>query len=132
MGWTFLSSAKEKKDIIQDCIRPHANYKCIRQSNSGNELWTIWLDTLTNTKSIVLFILAKQDGSWGYKDIPESMGPFYFKCPLSFLKECTVQNEVWRVRVRQYHEQQNTYRRVKAAERRDEVRSASEKSPAEM
>lgn len=103
MGWTFLYNAPEKRHVIEECLRNGGRVECVKKAVHGNELWTIWHDKETDKKHIILFLLAKQDGNWGYKDISESMGPYYHKCPLSFLKEVPETNPDWRARVRAYH-----------------------------
>ena len=132
MGMTFIHNAQQKSDIINICIAPmhriNGTRQCIKKSVTNNELWTIWLDTETNTKSIVLFILAKESNPscWGYKELSESESPYYFKCPLYFLAEVPVACEEWRQKVREYHNHINQGRRIKAAEKRDAKNSSAE------
>lgn len=50
-------------------------------------------------KIISVIKIVKYDGEFGYKDMDESMGPFYYDCPKSILKESTIQTETaikWR------------------------------------
>ena len=112
MGWTFLYDAPEKRDVIEDCTRGSDKLKCVRKAVHGNELWTIWHNTETNCKYIVLFLLARRDSNWGYKDMTESMGPFYYQCPLSFLDEVPVANEEWREKVQAFHAQKKDNRKL--------------------
>jgi hypothetical protein len=64
---------------------------CIR----GNCLWKIavvedlvggeWIEKI---RLIALDLLAKgsrPDEGWGYKDMDETMGPYYYSCPISYL-----------------------------------------------
>ena len=57
---------------------------------------------------IVLFLLRKfPGGTWGYKDIEESMGPCEVNCPLAYLEMAPDPDgeygQDWRERVRQHH-----------------------------
>lgn len=112
MGWTFLYDAPEKRDVIADVTKGSDTLKCVRKAIHGNELWTIWQNTETGLKYIVLFLLARSNGNWGYKDMTESMGPYYYQCPLSFLDEVPVVNEEWRKGVRSFHEEQKRNRKL--------------------
>lgn len=50
-------------------------------------------------KIISVIKIVKDEGEFGYKDMDESMGPFYYDCPQSILKESTIQTETaikWR------------------------------------
>jgi hypothetical protein len=105
MGWTFLYNAPDKSQVIEECTRGSDKLRCIRKASHGSELWTIWEDTETKHKTIVLFLLARKDRNWGYKDMTEAMHPYYYQCPLSFLDEVPVANEDWREKVRKYHKQ---------------------------
>ncbi|WP_240754701.1 hypothetical protein [Parasulfuritortus cantonensis] len=44
---------------------------------------------------------------WGYKDLCESMGPYYYTCPLSYLDMVPVANADWRGQVRAWHAARN-------------------------
>jgi hypothetical protein len=109
MSWIFLWNAPDKKQVIEECIKPDANGKCIKHSCYGNELWTLWENA--SGKFIVLFLLDRErEGNWGYKTMHESCGPCYYKCPLAFLAECPVTNQNWREKVLAYHEEQRINR----------------------
>ena len=108
MGWTFLYDAPHKQIVIDECTNPPHNgpSKCLKHSVKGNELWTIW--ERDGKKSIVLFLLAKSEGNWGYKDMDEAMNPYYYKCPLKFLNEVPVVNQEWRDKVIEYFNNKKT------------------------
>lgn len=115
MSWTFLHNAPDKRQVIETCTKGSDKLKCIMKAVHGNHLWTVWQDSVTKNKSIVLFLLGKDHGCWGYKDITEHMGPSYYDCPLSFFDEVPepesnsaptcpfVYSVSWREKVRAYH-----------------------------
>ncbi len=121
MGWLYSCGAS-KKDVIQDVIKKqswvssHTGYTnvvdTLKYVVRGNVVWTVKQcsqDTgdivYTKNPFIVCYLLGKQkDYGWGYKDIEESMGPFYYSCPLSFLKDVPVTNQGWRDNVVKYRE----------------------------
>ncbi len=51
---------------------------------------------------------------WGYKDLCESVHPYYYSCPLAYLEMVPVACETWRERVREYHARQKRRLRVGA------------------
>ena len=111
MGWTFTSGA-ERADIIADHIESwsddtHAG-QIIRHCLKGNVLWTVRSIIDKSTRRIERYIgcdlLQRQRGfGWGYKDLCESMHPYYYTCPLAYLDMVPVACEKWRDGVREYH-----------------------------
>ncbi len=110
MGWTFLHNMPDKRQVIEMCTRGSKTLQCVMKAVHGNHLWTVWQDSVTKNKSIILFLLGKNQGDWGYKDITEIMGPWEYDCPLSFLDAVPEPNtrsaKEWREKVRKYHEQE--------------------------
>lgn len=49
----------------------------------------------------------QKDYGWGYKDLDEICGPYYYSCPLKYLDLVPIEtyggNDEWRENVRQYH-----------------------------
>jgi hypothetical protein len=57
-------------------------------------------------------LLRKHPGhGWGYKDLTESMHPYYYTCPLSYLETVPVACEEWREQVREYHDKKRKSKR---------------------
>lgn len=116
MGWTFLHNAPDKRQVIEMCTRSSDTLKCVMKAVHGNHLWTVWENSVTKKKSIILFLLGKDRGNWGYKDITEIMGPWEYDCPLSFLDAVpepdTRSAKEWREKVRAYHDQEKSRRKV--------------------
>lgn len=115
MSWTFLYNAPDKRQVVEKCTKNQGHHRCVLKAVHGNNLWTVWHDTVKEVKEIVLFKLGKDNGSWGYKGIPESAGPLFYDCPESFLKEVSKGNESWRAKVRKHH--------AKEKNRRDALKS---------
>jgi len=104
MGWLF--SNQTRSELISKLTRSEENdirkRFCLAHTTRGNVLWTVWEVTLTDegmedrvkrtgfsTRSyryIGCDLLAKRkyDG-WGYKDMDESVAPYYYTCPISYL-----------------------------------------------
>lgn len=110
MGWTFSRSVINKKDIISQVLTE--NGYITKHSVVNNEMWAVE-ERPGKPKQIVLFLLSKQDGHWGYKDITEAQGPFYFSCPQKYLKETPVQNQNWRDGVGLFHTQKTLQRNLR-------------------
>lgn len=115
MGWYFTTDAT-KRDIILERTKNWANSDgttgmCLTHSIRANVLWTVWeikKPDGTAERYIGCDLLGSSKGcGWGYKSMSESMGPYYFSCPLAYLAmvpeppgECA---KGWREQVREYH-----------------------------
>ena len=53
-------------------------------------------------------LLEGSGRQWGYKPMDESMHPFYYSCPLSYLDLAPEQSAQWRAGVRAYHAQSSS------------------------
>lgn len=78
----------------------------------GKVLWSVVEITdkqaHRSKRVIVCHLLARQkDCGWGYKDIDESMHPYHYSCPLSYLDMAPVANADWRAGVQAYHRCRN-------------------------
>lgn len=111
MGWLFTQDAS-KADIIRELTRPEDNATQRRQTLThcvrGNVLWAVVEITAKQQarreRFIVCYLLASERGyGWGYKDMTESMHPYYYSCPLKYLEMVPVANADWRAEVRAYH-----------------------------
>ncbi len=122
MGWTFTQGA-ERADIIARQIRSwdndtHAG-RIVRHCLKGNVLWTVQELTDKQAGTVKRFIgcdlLERERGyGWGYKDLCESMHPYYYTCPLAYLDMVPVACDGWRYGVREYHARQKRPLRVGA------------------
>lgn len=96
MGWSFCFAHTEKRHIIEDRIKGFTGEKYkvefLDHSVVGNHLWKVGKSTNLETGFSDLWIgldllsKSKYDRCWGYKDMEESMGPYFYDCPLKFLK----------------------------------------------
>ena len=114
MGWLFTQGAT-KSDIINDLIAAEENdtrrWETLSHCVRGNVLWAVVEITYKQDKPrkrfIACYLLSHQKLGWGYKDMEESMFPYYFSCPLKYLEMVPVANADWRAEVRKYHERRN-------------------------
>ena len=119
MGWLF--SHRSKEQLLRELLAASSTFSRDREilahSVVGNELWTVVKLTLhvaglinDNLKGdsftfIKLDLLDVSNGYWGSQSISESMGPYYYGCPLEFLDMATFGvNQVWREQLRQHHQ----------------------------
>ena len=110
MGWYFSSGSKQ--GLIRDLTKESRfstsdGIEVIRQtldySLRGSVLYSVKTTTeiesgkeLDRWIQIDLIKYDRSDKMWGYKPMEESMGPFYYDCPLKFLKMVPVVNQEWR------------------------------------
>jgi hypothetical protein len=109
MGWTFGYSSLQ--EIAQEKIAAYSNrdgFKLLGHAatNYGRHLW-LAIETPKQAQVIVLYRMERRGGDWGYKDMDESMHPFYYDCPLSLLDLVPGDNSdgslAWRMGVKEYH-----------------------------
>jgi hypothetical protein len=137
MGWTF-PYRYTKKQMIEDRIEAWDRVKedgvkviskclahCYRGNNFSGVLWSVREFTYEKDGNVFesnryiccdLLHFRKDDG-WGYKDMSESMHPYYYSCPLKYLDMVPVANEEWRENVRKYHAESLQKRRTRRAAR---------------
>lgn len=124
MGWLFKLGQTRAELIAhrtQNWENAHVKAVCLRHCLVGNILWSVWEQTIKaedrTDRYIVCDLLQYQrDYGWGYKDMEESCGPYYYSCPLSYLEMTPVANENWREVVRAHHQRK--------AERREQRKAA--------
>lgn len=126
MGWTHTQkqtrteliarrTAPWENDSDEDGKTVHVSGRCLARSARGNVLWTVWETTRTDkTDGAVIevdrwigcdLLKREPDYGWGYKDMEESMHPYYYTCPLWYLDLAPkVTCEEWRRKVREYQE----------------------------
>jgi len=103
MGWDFKADAT-KKDIIADLTKEGEKVKTLAHTCKGNTLWTVHENKVTGEKWIGCYLLgSSRVFGWGYKDMCESMHPYYYSCPLSYLDMAPVACPEWREGVKAYH-----------------------------
>lgn len=95
MGWT--SGWYSRKEMIDHVTKPWVTdtqaTEVIAKKFYGNHLWCVFERTFPRVvgdrqseRFIVLFLMQRfGKGDWGYKDMSEDMGPYFYSCPLSFL-----------------------------------------------
>lgn len=92
---TYYSYGATRKDVIAEQTpekRTQENggtFETLRHCCKGNVLYALHRTTApdgTSKKWICLYLLTNggSDG-WGYKPIDETMGPYYYLCPVSYL-----------------------------------------------
>lgn len=113
MGWSY-SVNSDRREIIREITAGWKSEKgsseCISKTLKGNTMWSLWRSTDPSGKVLDTYILChllgnggKKGDGWGYKDMCESMGPYYYSCPLAYLKAAPVVNQKWRDGVMAYH-----------------------------
>ncbi len=110
MGWDFTQGAT-RADIVAHLTRTETHdakrWHCLAHSTSSNVLWSVleFTDALADIteRYIRCDLLGAEAGyGWGYKPLTESMGPYYYTCPLSYLEMAPVTNASWREKVYAY------------------------------
>ncbi len=119
MGWLFPYHTFRRSGLIaertatQEWTRPdgvlvrcEALKHCYRGNRFSGVLYIVWEQTFfepdgITTDRVIEVDLLRYDGTtWGYKDMDESMHPFYYSCPLSYLDMVPERCPEWRAGVR--------------------------------
>ena len=152
MGWLF-SSRWTRRDLIAERSRDWEHQrddgllvvsKCLAQCYRGGVfsgvLWSVWERTVVKVgqptepeqRWISCDLLRYEGGEWGYKDMEESMHPYYYSCPLGYIDLVPIEkyggHAEWRELVRSYHARIAEKRRAKKASR--QLRSCGSQTPA--
>ena len=115
MGWLFFHNVRSRSELVK-LLRDEANktpgFEILKSSVTGNHMWSLLQITGKDGKQVrlvTLDLLSKQGDQWGHKALDESVGPYYYDCPLAYLEHLTEPvNEnaaVWRAKVRMHWEQ---------------------------
>ena len=115
MGWSFVQGL-EKSDLISNLTKTKESdtyrWETVVYSVRGNVLWAVMGITTkadqTSKRFIACYLLRKSKGEgWGYKEMDEAMYPYYYTCPLKYLKMVPETCAPWRAGVLDYHRSNN-------------------------
>ena len=118
MGWLFGWDTRKQ---LADHLISGNGVKTIKHCFKGNNLWAVQEGTTHSglpVRFIALYLIRGSDtysartgkrsrDGWGYKDMDESSGPYYYNCPLSYLDMVPEPDsqyaKEWRAKVRENH-----------------------------
>lgn len=129
MGWLFKPGST-RRELVEErtqdwqrasnqmLVKSTCLAHCFRGGRFSGVLWSVWEQTFTEGGQEVdpkrrwiqcdLLQFSKSSDGWGYKDMEESMHPYFYSCPLGYLKMVPIEqfrgNEDWRNGVRSYHQ----------------------------
>ena len=138
MGWLFNPNIT-RKELIENrtedwertkpdglLIKTTCLAHCYRGGSFSGVLWAVWERSFTKdnveVQSIQRWITCDlirylKDSGWGFKDMDESMLPYYYSCPLKYLNMVPIDqfggHQEWRNEVHSYHQRQKEKRKAK-------------------
>lgn len=133
MGWTYSASWPTAKavhaELLDDLKRAGLEVLGSAATSYGRHFYVAVARPHEPATMFVAAIEGTSRGDrpeWGYKDMSESMGPFYFDCPLSLLAKLgpteNASSLEWRANVRAFHaRRQAGAQAVKVAKKGDKV-----------
>jgi len=150
MGWLFKAGSS-RRDLIAENTKGWERTKedgtiikstclahCYRGGIFSGVLWSVWERTFVKDgqqveptqRWIVCDLLRCVQGEWGYKDMEESMHPYFYSCPLKYLTLVPIEefggHAEWRELVRSYHSRITEKRRGRKAARHGGNQTESE------
>ena len=121
MGWTTASHWRSYKHVMDYVTQPsdyvangvRIRHTCLAKCRRGSVLWSVWRRTnaapaagvFETTHYIACHLIksfGKEEG-FGYKDMDESVHPYYYTCPLKYLDMAPVACQEWRDKVIAHH-----------------------------
>jgi hypothetical protein len=123
MGWLFSERWRERSELIKHLTEGNG-LKTLKHCCKGNNLWCVheYEKDGTPVRFVCLYMMKRPHNCgagytgndkdwWGYKDVDESAGPYYYNCPLSYLDDLTEPDtgysKKWRETVREYWRKAN-------------------------
>lgn len=136
MGWLFTAGSTRKTLIAERIsnwttegaegmtVTSTCLAHCYRGGAFSGVLWAVWKRTFIKDEQPVKpverwitcdLLRHQRDYGWGYKDMDESMHPYFYSCPFKYLEMVPIDqyggNAEWREGVRAYHSRQREKRR---------------------
>lgn len=108
MGWYYRNGGT-RRDLIEERTkgweRNGVVSECLAHCCRGNVLWAVWEQQHPLwTSRFISCDLMEYRGGWGYKPMEEAMHPYYYTCPISYLRMVPfVASAEWRELVREHH-----------------------------
>jgi hypothetical protein len=115
MGWFYPHETTTRESLVIYLRRPERfgdKLELVRATVKGNRHWYLMRIRETGMHVIGLDLMqgTRGESSWGYKDMDESVGPYYWDCPITYLDapadESVGSTSEWRAQVRRYHAEQ--------------------------
>lgn len=107
MGWTSSDSWNSKKDVITELKGNLSAYNILADKSTTQAWYAVVENKKTLEREILVVLINKEGGSWGYKDMSENSGPYVCDCPLAFLtlagEPSTEYAQEWRKQVEAFH-----------------------------
>jgi hypothetical protein len=138
MGWLFREDIT-RKELIADItkswerqsgdmlVQTECLAKCFRGGSFSGVLWAVLErrfikngeDVEPRQRWITCDLIQyRRDSGWGYKNLEESMHPYYYSCPIKYLNMVPIDeyggNAEWRKEVIEHHQRQREKRQSKA------------------
>jgi hypothetical protein len=135
MGWLFTCGMTRREMISERAknwettsgellVKSTCLAHCYRGGAFSGVLWAVWERTFQKDGQIVEpterwitcdLLRYQKDYGWGYKDMDESMHPYFYSCPLGYLAMVPIDqfggNADWRQGVQEYRARQKEKRR---------------------
>jgi hypothetical protein len=122
MGWLYGWHSRE--DLIKHLVDEPISYRTIAHRATYEDhqaiLWAVHefpvdceVEQYRGKRFIACYLMGydRRDSTHGYKDMEESMGPFFYSCPLIFLVHAPeVANQAWRDGVAKFHAEKSVKR----------------------
>ena len=123
MGWLFRHQSRREliREQVATSETESIRTETLTYTLRGNILWSVIRMTARQENALniptgesITFIgcmlLQGHHGEWGYKEMDESMHPYYYSCPKKYLSMAPVRCQAWRDKVIAHHAQRRLRR----------------------
>ena len=138
MGWLFRQDMTRNELITErteswerqsgeTIVRSECLAKCFRGGGFSGVLWAVWERRFVKDGEEVEpkqrwitcdLIQYRRDSGWGYKDMDETMHPYFYSCPMKYLEMVPIDefggNADWRAEVMEHPEKRRAKRQSRA------------------
>lgn len=88
MGWTFNTRKSTKQEFINELVTTEFfSLEILEYSVKPKHVWMLCKDKKDGHSFVMLCLISKMDGCWGYKDMTGDTLPFIYNCPKSYLQK---------------------------------------------
>lgn len=110
MGWYGLRNGTREQLINNEVLYEGRNgtqesrvLSWKEKKENGREIiWALrglYDNGVLQCKYIACDLIENRGGEWMHKPMDESVGPYYYSCPVEWLKEAKIFNTEWRLKV---------------------------------
>lgn len=90
MGWLCgVADYDSVKQYAEYELKGSKEFKLLERSIYGKEVYSLYENTISGVRFIMVDLITHSDGEWCIKSMDETCGPYYYNCPEYILVQST-------------------------------------------